>query len=63
MVNKVLEKLWIYLMVDFIIKLLLVIRKNMILVICDKLSKIVYFVSKTKGTLVKVLARLFRNNA
>ena len=61
MVNEVLKKLWIYLMVDFIIKLPLVARKDVILVICDKLLKITHFVAKTKETLVEVLARLFRN--
>ena len=37
--NKVPEKLWTYLMVDFITKLLLVTRKDMILVIYNRLSK------------------------
>jgi len=36
-VNKVLEKLWTYLMVDFITKLLLVARKDVILVVYDRL--------------------------
>ena len=37
MVNEVLEKLWAYLMVDFITKLLLVVEKNMILIIYNRL--------------------------
>jgi len=49
-------------MVDFITRLLLVARKNVILVVCDKLFKIAYFVATTEGTLVERLARLFRNN-
>jgi len=34
----------------------------MILVVCKRLSKIAYFMTITKETLVKVLARLFRDN-
>jgi len=49
-------------MVNFIIKLPLVARKDVILVIYDKLLKITHFVAKTKETLVEVLARLFRDN-
>ena len=60
--SKVSEKLWIYLMVDFITKLLLVAGKNIILVVCNKLSKITHFVAKIKEILAKELARLFRNN-
>jgi len=39
MANEVLEKLWIYLIVDFNTKLLLVAGKNTILVVCNRLSK------------------------
>ena len=56
------EKPQIYLMVDFITKLLLVAGKNAILVVCDKLSKITHFVATTEGTLVKRLAKLFKDN-
>ena len=62
MANEVLEKLWIHLIVDFIIKLLLITEKCAILVICDQLSKIAYFVAMIKGILAEELARLFRNN-
>jgi len=48
--------------VDFIIKLLIVARKNVILVVCDRLSKIVYFVATTEGMSAEGLARLFRDN-
>ena len=48
--------------VDFIIKLLLIVEKNVILVVCNKLSKIIYFVATTERILVKGLASLFRNN-
>ena len=34
----------------------------MILVVCDRLSKITYFVATTEGTLAEELVRLFRDN-
>ena len=43
-------------------KLLVVARKNAILVVCNRLSKMTHFVATTKGTSAKELARLFRNN-
>jgi len=55
-------KLWTYLTVDFIIKLLLVAGKDTILVVCNRLSKIIHFVVTTEETLVEGLARLFRDN-
>ena len=60
--NEVLEKPWTYLTVDFITKLLIVARKNVILVVCDWLSKMTYFVATTEGMLAEGLARLFRDN-
>jgi len=62
MVNKVLEKSWTYLTVDFITKLLLVAGKDAILVVCDRLSKIAHFVATTEGISAEGLARLFRDN-
>ena len=50
MANEVLEKLQMYLIVDFITIFPLVIEKDIILVICDKLSKMTYFVATTEGT-------------
>ena len=47
--SKVPERLWTYLIVDFITKLPLVARKNVILVVCNRLSKITYFVVITEG--------------
>jgi len=35
--SEVLEKLWMYLIVDFITKLLLVVRKDAIIEVCDRL--------------------------
>ena len=60
--SEVLKKPWTYLTVDFIMKLLLVAEKDMILVVCDRLSKITYFVTTIKRTSAKGLARLFRDN-
>jgi len=55
MVNEISEKLWIYLMVDLITKLPLVAGKNIILVVCDKLFKMAYFVTTMGRTLVEEL--------
>ena len=60
--SKVLEKLWTYITVDFIIKLLLVVRKDIILVVYDKLSKMTHFVATTEETSAEGLARLFKDN-
>jgi len=60
--SKVPEKLWTHLIVDFITKLPLVVRKDMILVVHDRLSKMTHFVVTTKQTSAERLVRLFRNN-
>ena len=60
--SEVPEKLWTYLTLDFITKLPVVARKDIILVVCDMLSKITYFVTTTEGMLVEGLVRLFRDN-
>ena len=60
--SEVPEKLWLHLMVDFITKLLVVAGKNVILVVCDQLSKMTHFIATTEGTLTEGLARLFRDN-
>ena len=60
--SKVPEKSWTHLMVDFIMKLLVVVGKNAILVICNRLSKIIYFVATTERMSAEGLARLFRDN-
>jgi len=53
--SKIPEKLWTHLTMDFIIKLLLVTEKNTILVVCDRLSKIIHFVATTKEMMVEKL--------
>jgi len=60
--NEVLEKLWTHLMVDFIIKLLIVVGKDAILVVCDRLSKIAHFMAITEEMSVEELVKLFRDN-
>ena len=60
--SKVLEKPWTHLTVDFITKLPVVVGKDAILVVCDRLSKMMYFMAMTEETLAEGLARLFRNN-
>ena len=62
MANEVLKKLWIYLAVDVITKLLLVVGKNAILVVCDRMSKMVYFVAIIEETSAEELIKLFRDN-
>ena len=56
------EKPWMHLMVDFITKLPVVVGKDAILVVYDRLSKITHFVTTTEGTLAEGLVRLFRDN-
>jgi len=52
--SKILEKPWTHLTV--------VAGKDTILVVCNRLSKMTYFVVATEGTLAKGLARLFRDS-
>ena len=60
--SEVPKKPWSHLTVDFIMKLLVVAGKNVILVVCDRLSKMTHFVSTTEGTTAERLARLFWYN-
>ena len=60
--SKVPEKPWTHLTVNFITKLLIVARKDAILVVCDWLSKMTYFVTTTEETSAEGLVRLFRDN-
>ena len=56
------RKLWTHLVVDFIMKLPLVARKDTILVVCDRLSKMTHFVATTEEITVKGLVRVFKDN-
>ena len=60
--SKVLEKPWTHLTVDFITKLPIVARKDAILVVYNRLSKMVYFMATIEETSAEGLARLFRDN-
>ena len=60
--SKVPEKLWTHLTIDFITKLPVVLEKDAILVVCDRLSKMMYFVATMEGTSAEGLVRLFRDN-
>ena len=51
-----------YISVDFITKLLIVAGKDTILVVCNRLSKMTYFVAIMEGIIAEGLARLFRDN-
>ena len=60
--NEIPERLWQYILVDFIMKLPMSKGHNLILVVGDRFSKISHFVATTKKTIAKRLARLFRDN-
>ena len=62
MVNKIPNKQQIYLIANFITKLLLVARKDIVLIVYNRLSKITYFIITTQRTLAEELARLFRDD-
>ncbi len=49
-------------MVDFVTKLPLVARKDVILIVCDRLSKITYFVATTEEISAEELTMLFKDN-
>jgi len=60
--SEVPEKPWLHLMVDFITKLPVVAGKDVILVVCNRLSKMTHFIAMTEETSAEGLARLFRDN-
>ena len=62
MPNVVLEKLQTYVIADFITKLLLVQEYDSILVVYDRLTKIVHFMSTMEKTLAERVVRLFWDN-
>ena len=62
MPNSIPEKLWTYILADFITKLPLAQGYNSILVVVDQLAKMVHFILTMKKTLVEGLVRLFRDN-
>ena len=60
--NKVLERLWQHISVDFITKLPMLKGHDLILVVCDRFSKMSHFVVTTEKTMVEGLVKLFRDN-
>ena len=62
MPNLIPEKPWAYISADFITKLPLAQGYDSILVVVDRLTKIVYFIPIIEKTSAEGLARLFRDN-
>jgi len=62
MPNSILEKSWTHILADFITKLSLAQGYNSILVVVDRLTKIVHFIPTTERTSAEGLAQLFRDN-
>jgi len=62
MPNSILEKPWVHILADFITKLLLAQEYDSILVVVNRLTKMVYFISTMEKTSAEGLARLFRDN-
>jgi len=60
--SEVPKKPWSHLTVDFITKLPVVAGKDAVLVVYDRLSKIMHFVATTEGMTEEGLARLFQDN-
>ena len=60
--NQVPERLWQHISVDFIMKLPVSKGYDLILVVCDRFSKMSHFVAITEKTTAEGLVRLFRDN-
>jgi len=61
MPNAIPEKPWSHISADFITKLPLAQGYDAILVVCDRFSKMAYFIATTEKTLAEGLAKLFRD--
>jgi len=62
MPNSIPEKPWIHILADFITKLPIAQEYNSILVVVDRLTKMVHFISTIEKISAEGLARLFRDN-
>jgi len=62
MPNFIPEKPWIHILVDFITKFPLAQEYDLILVVVDRLTKMVYFIPTAEKISTEELARLFRDN-
>jgi len=60
--SEVPQKTWSYLTIDFITKLPVVAGKDVILVVCNRLSKMTHFMATMEGISAEGLARLFQDN-
>ncbi len=60
--NTVPEKLWQYILVDFITKLLVSRGHDSILVVYNRFSKMSHFIAITEKIIAEGLVRLFRDN-
>jgi len=62
MPNSAPEKLWAHISADFITKLPLAQGYDSILVVCDRMTKMVHFIPTTEKTSAEGLARMFRDH-
>ena len=62
MPNSIPEKPWMHILADFITKLPLAQGYDSILVVVNRLTKMVHFIPTTEKTSAKGLVRLFRDN-
>jgi len=62
MPNSIPNKPWMYISADFITKLLLAQGYDSILVVVNRLTKMVHFIPTMEKTSAKGLTRLFRDN-
>ena len=60
--SEVPRKPWMHLIVNFITKLPVVAGKDAILVVCNRQSKMTYFVATIEGISVEGLVRLLQDN-
>jgi len=60
--NEIPERLWQHILVDFITKLPMSKGHDLILVVCNRFSKMSHFVATTEKTTAEGLAKLFRDN-
>jgi len=60
--NTVPERLWQYISMDFIMKLLISKNYDSILVVCDSFLKMSHFTMTTKKIIAEGLVKLFRDN-
>jgi len=61
MPNAIPEKSWSHISADFITKLPLAQGYDALLVVCDRFSKIAYFIATTEKTSAEELAKLFQD--